>query len=160
MFSRFLLPIMWISITLAYFLLAQYIYEGFDAFNLVIVRLGMGWCTLLTDECFEFLYPLSICWYDKKTQQGIYFRSTIGNNSDSLSSWWGKLRYWCNTLQWVLGGPAWKTESWSASSILGCGSWTPTGWKPWMNIWKICENEANWLLVLLIYGNPLGDIDG
>ena len=59
--SRFLLPMMWISITLGYFVLAKYMDEGFSAFSLVIVRSGMGWGTLISDECFEFLSPLSIC---------------------------------------------------------------------------------------------------
>ena len=105
----------WISSTSGYFLLAHYMDEIFYVFHLGIVRSGMGWYNLLYDEGFEFLYPPCL-YVDMKNQpqQGIYFCITIVNTSDPLSSWWRKIRYWCNTLQRVLGGIYGETGYWSA----------------------------------------------
>ena len=51
--SWVLLPVMWTSSTLGYFLLVQYVNEGFYEFRMGIVRSGIGCCTLLADEGFE-----------------------------------------------------------------------------------------------------------
>ena len=40
------------------------------------------------------------------------------------------------------------------------GSWISPGWKPWMDLSKICKNEENWRLVLLIDGTSICGIEG